>query len=125
MHRSTRGKRLVFAAINRTQANLCMASDKEKDKDKKSKAAEKLLLETAAKKKKDDEEAQVAASFLEQPPAAAASGVSDDDSERESGPRQSQPGSPEPSTGQLEPPETDQVVTPAKESTLPDHLRFD
>eukprot|EP00961_Rhodomonas_salina_P051739 694759-Rhodomonas_salina.1 len=84
MHSSSSCKHLVFAAINWTQANLCMVSDKEKAADKKLKAKQKLV-ETAAKKKKDDEEAQVAASFLEQPPAVL--GASDDDSDRESGPR--------------------------------------
>eukprot|EP00961_Rhodomonas_salina_P000897 12814-Rhodomonas_salina.1 len=125
MHRSSHCSRLVFAALNRIQANLCMASDKEKAAEKKCKAEAKLQ-ETASKKRKEEEEAQVAASFLEPPPAPAVSGASDYDSDCESGPRRSvEPGSPVPSTGQLEPPATEQVVMPLKESALPDHLWFD
>eukprot|EP00961_Rhodomonas_salina_P168459 2270718-Rhodomonas_salina.1 len=102
-----------------------MASEKDKAAEKKSKANAKLQ-ETAAKKRREEEEAQVAASFLVPPPAPApdASGASYEDSDRESGPRV-EPASPEPSTGQVELPATEEVVTPVKESTLPDHLRFD
>eukprot|EP00961_Rhodomonas_salina_P252400 3411614-Rhodomonas_salina.1 len=128
MNRSSCCSLLVFTSLNwiaSNQSNLCMASDK--DKEKKRKAQEKLQ-ETAAKKKKEEEEAQVASSFLAPLPAPLVSGASDDDrdSDRESGPNTGvDPGSPEPSTGQHELPATEEVVTPSKESALPEHLRFD
>eukprot|EP00961_Rhodomonas_salina_P145402 1956739-Rhodomonas_salina.1 len=99
----------------------------EKDKAEKKRKADAKLQEAAAKKQKDDEEAALwAATFgLQQSAAAAASGDSDDDSDRDGAPCRSEQASLAPSTGQHEPPLTEQVVTPAKDSTLPEYLRFD
>eukprot|EP00961_Rhodomonas_salina_P060759 815659-Rhodomonas_salina.1 len=80
MHHSSCGSSLVFAAINGIQANLCMASNKEKATERKRKADAKLQ-EAAAKKRKDEEEAKVAASFLEPPSAAAPAASSASDEE--------------------------------------------
>eukprot|EP00961_Rhodomonas_salina_P302063 3940712-Rhodomonas_salina.1 len=73
-----------------------MASDK--DKDKKSKAAEKLAAETAAKKRKE-EEAQVASTFMASGSAAPSEACSDEESVGPSRTVVDAPASPAPSTG--------------------------
>eukprot|EP00961_Rhodomonas_salina_P278818 3766578-Rhodomonas_salina.1 len=124
MHCSSRGSRLVFAALNGIQSNLCMASNK--DKDKKCKAEDKkLAAETAAKKKKDDEAAAalVASTFME-PGSAAPSEASEKESVDEVASVDAR-ASPVPSTGTGEVEEAPQHTTQSKDSDLPEYLKFD